>query len=349
MNFNIIDEDLEIIINQKICWDELRDLTILVTGANGFLPAYMVETMLKLNKKGYNIRILALIRNKNNAEKRFLRYLDNPNLKFIYQDVCDPIGILEPVNIIIHAASQASPKFYSIDPVGTLKSNVIGNYNLLDFARKQDDFRNFLYFSSGEVYGDVKEYQIPTKENEYGYIDPTSLRSCYAESKRMGENICISFFYQFQIPVKIVRPFHTYGPGMNLNDGRVFADFVSNVVQNQDIVIKSDGSAIRAFCYLADAICGFFYVLLNGSLGESYNVGSDIGTSIKELAEILVGLFPEKDLKIVLNPSLEDHSSYVKSTISINCPDISKIRSIGWNPIFSIEKGFLRTINYYSK
>ena len=109
---------------------------------------------------------------------------------------------------------------------------------------------SFLFLSSGEVYGAIDSVHIPTGEKEYGFIDPTDVRSCYGESKRMGETMCISYFHQFNIPSKIVRPFHTYGPGMQLDDGRVFADFVSDIVNGKDIVMKSDGSAIRAFCIL---------------------------------------------------------------------------------------------------
>lgn len=207
--------------------------------------------------------------------------------------------------------------------------------------------RVFLYFSSGEVYGEIGIGQIPTKENDYGYLDPTNVRSCYAEGKRMGENMCASWFHQYKIPVKIVRPFHTYGPGIDLNDGRVFADFVADIANNRNIIMKSDGKAIRSFCYIADALSGFITVLLKGKNGEAYNVGNQKeAVSIKKLAEILVNLFPEKKLKII-RIKRSQNDKYMESKISINQPDITKISQLGWQPQFSIKEGFRRTIKSF--
>jgi nucleoside-diphosphate-sugar epimerase len=205
----------------------------------------------------------------------------------------------------------------------------------------------FLYFSSGEVYGQVDPSQIFITESAYGYVDPTDVRSCYAEGKRLGETMCVCWAHQYQVPAKIVRPFHTYGPGMRLDDGRVFADFVADILNNRDIMMKSDGTAVRAFCYLADAIQGFFKVLLKGQIGQAYNVGNDKGeVSVLELAQILVSLVPEKKLKVVKNIGMEA-PGYIKSKISRNCPDISKVRRLGWEPTVSVVEGFRRTIRSY--
>ncbi|MBV5329621.1 MAG: NAD-dependent epimerase/dehydratase family protein, partial [Chlorobium sp.] len=204
---------------------------------------------------------------------------------------------------------------------------------------------SFMYFSSGEVYGETQT--IPTKESDYGYIDPTSVRSCYAESKRMGENMCVSWHAQYQIPTKIVRPFHTYGPGMRLDDGRVYADFVRDIIENKPIVVRSEGTASRAFCYLADATAGFFTVLLKGENGVPYNVGnSQAEISVMDLANLLVGLFPEKQLKVI-KKHIQKTNEYLQSPISRNCPDISRINSLGWEPRTSLSNGFKRTIGSY--
>jgi nucleoside-diphosphate-sugar epimerase len=164
----------------------------------------------------------------------------------------------------------------------------------------------------------------------------------------MGETICVSWMQQFGIPVVMVRPFHTYGPGMDLSDGRVYADFVANMVAKKDIQMNSDGSAVRAFCYITDAVYGFFLVLLKGEAGSAYNVGSDRNIcSILQLAEILVGLFPESNLKVVRMPS-ENKTGYLNTLVSKTAPDVSRLRSLGWGfNETSIEKGFLRTINSY--
>lgn len=344
----IIQEDLESIYQANINWQKFNNCTVLITGANGFLPAYMVEVLLYLNNVNPegNIKVLALVRNMNNARERFYEYLNNPNLKFLVQDVSEPIKAVEKVDYIIHAASQASPKYYGTDPVGTLKANVLGTINLLEFAKK-NDIQSFLYFSSGEVYGEVEMEKIPITEDTFGYIDPIKVRSCYAESKRMGENICVSYHHQYSIPAKIVRPFHTYGPKMKLDDGRVYADFISNILQNQNICLNSDGSATRAFCYLSDATIGFFKVLLEGANGEAYNVGnSDQECSILELAELLVNLFPQKKLRVTkqIDP---DNNKYLKSPLTRNSPDINKINKLNWRPKTGVAEGFKRTIQSY--
>lgn len=345
----IIKEDLEFIYSSDINWSLFYNKTILITGANGFLPAYLVESLLYLNykKPQNNVKVIALVRSLKNAQSRFSEYLNNLNLEFIEQDVCEPILKEIKVDYIIHAASQASPKYYGIDPVGTISANVMGTINLLNFSRF-NNIKSFLFFSSSEVYGELSSSQMPAKEHVFGYIDPTNVRACYSESKRMGENICISYNHQFAIPIKIVRPFHTYGPGMKLDDGRVYADFVSDILNNKDICMLSDGSATRAFCYLSDATIGFFKVLLNGINGEAYNVGNpNEEYSILELAEIIVNIYPEKNLKVNKHIRLEDHS-YLKSIVSRNSPDISKIsNSLNWEPIMSVTSGFKRTIESF--
>lgn len=345
----IILEDLAHIIESPLEWTVFSDQTVLITGANGFLPAYMVETLLFLCQKGIiqNVKILALVRNIAKAQSRFKYYLNDSHLEFIVQDVCDPFLTGYKLDFIIHAASQASPKYYGSDPTGTLKANTIGTISMIELA-KIHDVKSFLYFSSSEVYGRLDESKIPTSENDYGYLDPSNVRSCYAESKRMGETICVSWFYQYGVPAKIIRPFHTYGPGMALDDGRVYADFIADVVNNRDIIMKSDGSARRSFCYLSDATIAFFMILLNGINGEAYNVGNtDCEISILELSNRLVSLFPQKGISVIFKES--KNSSYIKSKVLRSCPDTSKIKKIGWNPTVGIDDGFHRTVLSYSQ
>ena len=227
----MIVEDFNQIKNSSIDWNRFENKTILITGANGFLPAYMVETLLLLNNdilKYSPCKVIALVRNEKHTKERFSNYLSDENLKIIVQDVANEINLIEKIDYIVHAASPASPKYYNIDPVGVIMPNILGTKNTLELARK-NDIDGYLYFSSGEVYGQLNDGEV-VNEDKYGYLDPTSVRACYGESKRMGENLCVSYGHQYNIPIKIVRPFHTYGPGMKLDDGRVFADFVKNIV-----------------------------------------------------------------------------------------------------------------------
>ncbi|MBE3609024.1 NAD-dependent epimerase/dehydratase family protein [Campylobacter californiensis] len=339
-------DDFYQIKNASINWAELADKIVLVTGANGFLPAYMVETLLLLNHdilKKYPCKIIALVRNEEHAKCRFLNYLNDMNFSIIVQDVVDKINIADKIDYIIHAASPASPKYYSIDPVGVIMPNIFGTKNTLDLAREKQ-VKKYLYFSSGEVYGRLDDKEA-IKEDCYGYLDPATIRACYGESKRMGENLCVSYGHQYGIPIKIARPFHTYGPGMKLNDGRVFADFVKNIVHNENIEIKSDGSAKRPFCYLSDATIAFFKIILDDGEDNVYNVANPNATvSIKELATMLVNMFPEKKLKAIF---VEKDKNYLQSPVRESVVDISRLEKLGWKPSVSIEDGFMKTIRSY--
>ena len=339
-------EDFNQIKNSSIDWDRFANKTILITGANGFLPAYMVETLLLLNNdilKYSPCKVIALVRNEKHIKERFSNYLSDENLKIIVQDVANQININEKIDYIIHAASPASPKYYNIDPVGVIMPNVLGTKNTLELARK-NNIEGYLYFSSGEVYGQLNDGEV-INEDKYGYLDPTTVRACYGESKRMGENLCVSYGHQYNIPVKIVRPFHTYGPGMKLDDGRVFADFVKNIVNNEDIEMKSDGSATRAFCYLADATVGFFKILLEGKNNNAYNLANSNGViSIKDLATELVNMFPEKGLKAIF---AEQNKDYLQSPVKGNSVDTSKLESLDWKATTTIKDGFKKTIRSY--
>ena len=345
----VITEDLQAIISHDLNWKNFSGKTVLITGANGFLPAYLVETLLYLNDSWDEepVKVVGVVRNREKALLRFSEYVDRKDLELIVQDICLPLEIQGSIDYIVHAASQASPKYYGIDPVGTLSANILGTYNMLELARIKQ-VQGLLFFSSGEVYGEVGADHIPTREDYFGHVDQTNVRSCYAESKRMAENMCVCWNHQYGVPAKIVRPFHTYGPGMSLDDGRVYADFVSNIVHGQNIVMQSDGSATRAFCYLSDATVGFFLTLLEGENAQAYNVGNDqCEISILELANELVGLFPEKGLGVARTEAVNTEG-YLKSKITRACPDISKIRALGWHPIIQLSEGFKKTVRSFS-
>ncbi|MFA6547759.1 MAG: NAD-dependent epimerase/dehydratase family protein [Candidatus Magasanikbacteria bacterium] len=345
----IIEEDLKFITDANLPWDKLAGSTILISGANGFLPSYIVGALLYLNEKKLfsKLKVIALVRNKDKALKRFAHYKDREDLKIIVQDVCVPLSLPDDnIDYVIHAASQASPKYYYTDPVGTFLPNVLGTYNLLaEGALKK--IKNFLFFSSSEIYGTMGDGGSLIKENDVGKIDPAKIRSCYAEGKRAGETLCLSWFQQYALPVNIIRPFHTYGPGFALDDGRVFADFVSDVIDNRDLVLKSDGKNVRAFCYVADFVVGALSVLLKGQAGEVYNLGNPrAALSIRDLANLIVGLYPEKKLKVVVKIR-EQNDYYLASEFNISCPSIEKIKQLGWEPVFDIKTGFKRTIESF--
>lgn len=343
MRNSIVTDDLKYIADQGLPWELLKDKTVLISGASGFLPAYMAETFLYLNEtRQLNIKVIGLVRNLENARKRFLHHKDNKKLQLVFQDVCDPFKINEDVNYIIHAASNATPRVFKTDPVGTISPNVIGTANLLKLAVEKK-VEKFMFFSTSGVYGFVDQSCYPLKEDCFGSLNPTELASCYLESKRMGENMCIAWMHQYGVPIVIVRPAITYGPGVKLDDGRSFADFISNVVNYQDIVLFSEGKVIRNFCYIADATLGFFIVLLKGQVGEAYNVATDHEISIADLAKKLAeDVFPERKLKVIMK--VDSSKKYLRMDFLRTTVDITKLKALGWKLSFNINEGFRRTV-----
>jgi UDP-glucuronate decarboxylase len=342
----VIQRDLEWILSSPINWQQFQKKRFLISGANGFVPAYMIETLLYLNEvSNANIRVVGLVRNRERAMERFAHLASREDLTLTVQDVRQPYAGPSGFDYVVHAASQASPKYYSTDPAGTFETNVLGTLQMLQVARTEQS-EGFLFFSSGEVYGQIENPTIGISESWFGPLDPMNIRSCYGEGKRAGEALCATWHAQFGIPAKVVRLSHTYGPGMRFDDGRVFADFVADIVAGRNIVMKSDGSARRPFCYLADATIAFFSVLLQGRVGEAYNVGSDHEISILELAETLCRLFPGRGCQV----ERRDRTSgdpYLARRQPAGHFDLSKIRSLGWEPKIDICEGFRRTVESY--
>lgn len=340
-----VKEDLVYILKKKLPWSEFFGKTVLISGAGGFIPSYIVDVLTLLGEKNKkSIKIICLVRNKKKALRRIT---ESSNVKFVVQDVSKQIAVKGPVDYIIHAASPASPKLFVADPVATLNANSLGTSRMLELARVKK-VKSFLYFSSGEVYGRQTDDHTLDEEKSFGYINPRDLRSCYAESKRMGETMCSAWNYQYKVPIKIVRLFHAYGPRMDLQDGRVFADFVADVVKKRDIQLKSDGKVSRSFCYIADAVAGILTVLLLGKIGDAYNVGNDKEEiSIKDLAGLLVALYPDKKLKVV-KKIRKASEKYVEGRITRNRPSTSKLRSLGWRPKYTLSQGFKRSIDSFN-
>ncbi|HKL89264.1 MAG TPA: NAD-dependent epimerase/dehydratase family protein, partial [Salinibacter sp.] len=293
----VVQNDLEYIVGSlQTELAQLAGARVLITGGAGFLGYYLTQALLHANTtlKQAPITVVVL----DNFMRGLPTWLDerasDPHLTIIRHDITQPLpSEVEGIDHIIHAASIASPTFYRQHPIETMDANVNGLRHLLEYARRQKDtdrpVRGFLFFSSSEIYGDPEPWAIPTPETYPGRVSCTGPRACYDESKRYGETLCVNFAHAYDLPITVARPFNNYGPGLKLEDRRVPPDFSRNILRGEDIVMLSDGTPTRTFCYVADAIVGYVKILVRGGTGEAYNIGVDgPEISIADLADRFV-------------------------------------------------------------
>lgn len=338
-----IRDDLENIYGRNIPWDRLRNCTVFISGAYGMLASYVVFLLLYLNKyHDMGIHIIAAVRSREKFIQRFGKSAENDLVTIYTEPLEAPIFVEGSVDYIIHAASLASPQYYTICPVDVIKPNVLGTYQLLNLAVEKNS-KGYLLFSTGDVYGQVNQIG-PILEDTLGVLDPLDIHSCYGESKRLAETMCYAYFKQYDVPTKMLRICHTYSPTMDIeNDPRVFASFMNNLVHGEDIVMKSDGTAYRAFCYVADAVAAFFTVLFCGKDGEAYNVcNSTEFCSIRQLANRIISLREDVSLKVITKERPADDNYIENLRANLNPPSDEKLRQLGWHPEYTIEQGFAR-------
>lgn len=341
MNSIIENDCIEIYDEYKNDLKKLAGKRILITGGSGFLLSYLVYLLLyfnQQNKKKISIHIIDY------NIKKFLSF-KNKNLKLIKKDISKFKKFNTNYEYIIHGASIASPVFYKKKPLETIYSNIKGLINILENFKSSKKIKSMIFMSSSEIYGDPDKRNIPTKETYNGNVSCTGPRACYDESKRLGETISTTFYNRYKVPIKIVRPFNVYGPGQNLNDGRVLPDIMNHIKKEKNILLFSDGKPTRSFCYVSDQIRGILEVLFKGKNGEAYNVGNTQEISILNLAKLAIKV-SKKKLKVILK--LNSDKTFNTDSPKRRCPNISKIFNLNkWKPKIKLKTGLLRTINHY--
>lgn len=320
--------------------EKLKGSSVLVTGAAGLIGSFVVDMLLTADQLlGMGIKVFAVGRSKERLLSRFQGW-DTEDLVFVQQDVTEPLQLDHKVDHIIHAASNAYPEAFSQDPVGTMMSNITGTLRLLEYGREHGA-RRFLFLSSGEVYGQG-DVSIEAYEEGYsGYVDILSPRSCYPSSKRAAETLCCSFWKQYGLETVIARPCHTYGPNTTGKDNRATAQFMENVGKGQDIVLKSAGSQMRSYAYVADCASGLLTVLLKGHPGEAYNLAYEKSRiTIAGFAQITARLsgrqvvFEDPDKK-----ALEERSPVPRQVL-----DSRRLEALGWQGRYTPERGIQHTL-----
>ncbi len=341
----IIEEDIENIVKDlEELYKKLEGETVLITGGAGFLGKYLVLTLEYLNKNLLKnpCKIIILDNFIIGARDAFE---ENEYTKIIEQDISKPFKIEGEVNYIIHAASIAAPLFYNKYRLETIDVGFLGTKNMLELA-KDKKVESFLFFSSSEVYGNPDSNNIPTKEDYYGNVSCIGARAAYDESKRIGETLCITYADMYNIPIKIVRPFNIFGPGMRLDDGRGVTNLVISALKGEKIPVYGDGKNTRTWCYVSDATVGFFKILLSNLNKEVFNVGSDEQEiQMRHLAEIVSGLVRKEN--VVIQNIEGPNEVYKKADPNRRCPDLVKIGTmLGYNSKINLINGLKRFITW---
>ena len=267
--------DIDKIANINYNWENFRNKTILISGATGMIGSYFIDVVMCLNKKlDLNFKVIAFGRNKERLEDRFYKYLDNKNFEILIGDVNNNIIYDGEINYFIHGASNTHPRAYSTDSIGTISSNIIGTYNLLNLAVGKS-CEKFLMLSSVEIYGENVHGLDSFKETDLGYIDCNTLRAGYPESKRLSEALCQAYIQTYDMNIVIPRLSRVYGPTVLNTDSKALSQFIFKSVNNEDIILKSEGNQYFSYTYVGDAISALFLLLLEGVNGEAYNIGDN--------------------------------------------------------------------------
>lgn len=339
-------------------FSSMQGKTLFISGGAGFLGHYLVQAVLHWNRKHGGDSPIKVIASDNyiRGVPEWLTALEgDPSLTLLRHDITDPLpDDLGSVDYIIHAASIAAPIYYRLYPIETMDANVNGLRLLLERCREQQaagqPISGFLFFSTSEIYGDPTPDQIPTPETYRGNVSCTGPRACYDESKRFGETLCVNFARQYSMPITSARPFNNYGPGLKISDRRVIPDFARDLFAGKDLVLLSDGTPTRTFCYVADAIVGYYKILVRGRSGEAYNIGNETPeismlTLAEKLAESARDLFGYTG-KVVRNVS--GNQDYLTDNPQRRCPIIAKAREeLDFESEVPFEEGLRRTLVWY--
>lgn len=351
----IVQKDVHEMLAASIDWEQLRGKSVLITGAYSMLGTYLAYLMLALNKeKGLGIDVFLLGRKEETLRSRFEDFSEDIHCHLLCQNVIAPIPV-DKADYIFHFAGNCSPYYICNEPVDILRANLLGTFSVMELARRSHSER-VIIASTREVYGDVTNHksvlsqlksgnEARIDEMTFGGFSPMDNRSCYPESKRAEESIARSYYVQYGVPVNSIRLAHVFGPGMKTEqDGRVMSDFMNDAIHGRDIVLHSDGSAERAFCYLSDAIIGILHVAFKGLSGEAYNLSNESESlPIREVARMICDASPN-DIHVRFDGAGNPIGYCQYPRVAL---DNHKIQSLGFAPCVTLEEGIRRTLAFF--
>ena len=327
----------------SISWESFRNSKILITGATGMIGKYLVDVLMYKNKHEFlNCKIIALGRNKSKFKERFNDYLNDSLFSYYEGDINEKIVIDENnVDYVIHLASSTHPVQYSKYPISTITTNVIGTSNILQLADAKKAKRVF-FASSVEIYGenrgDVEEFE----EDYCGYINCNILRSGYPEGKRAGEALCQAYISEKNMDIVIGRIARAFGPTLLRDDSKAMSQFIFNAVNNQDIVLKSEGKQYFSYIYVGDVVSAILFCLTKGKNGEAYNIADNkYNITLKKLASIIASSINKNVIYELPNDIEKAGFSKVSKAIMNN----RKILELGWRVKDDISEKLKDTID----
>lgn len=286
-----IEQDFADIASRDLPWDKLKNSTVLVTGATGLVGSMTVKALVKIEEiKNLGMKVLALVRNEEKAKHVFKGYLEDSALELLVQDITQPITTAHKADYIIHTAAIVNSKMMVTYPVETIDTSVKGTVNIFEYA-KACDSKSVVYVSSMEIYGAADPTLDCVREENYGYVEPLNVRSCYPEGKRICECIMAAYHHEYGVNAKSARLCQIFGAGVAPDDTRVFAQFARSLINGEDIVLHTDGTSTGNYCYTADCVAGMLYILLLGENGQAYNVANEANHMlVKEMAALVASM-----------------------------------------------------------
>lgn len=325
-------EDLQNILSLEGL-KNIQGKTFLITGATGMVGVMLIDALMALG----NVKVIAVGRNREKAKNRLGEYFDNENFELLVQDVCLPFPNNLDVDFIIPAASNTHPLAYSKYPIETILINVKGAENALELACKCN--ATVVYTSTNEIYGNAIANEVFT-EDYNGKLNLSNARSCYNESKRTAESLCQSYIVEKKVHVKIARLCRIFGPTMLESDSKASSQFIKKAINNEDIVLKSEGNQYFSYTYVADAVIGLLQVLLHGEIGVAYNVSSEkTNIHLKDFAQLCADY---NHKKVIFDlPSAEERKGYSIAMKAILSNE--RIKGIGFKPMYSMRDAICRT------